>query len=413
VTLDGLPRWEKWLSGPIRGGTAGDTGSGALFVSLEETRIASYLNLSASIIATGIGAYAVDEGRYPPTGDLEPLLIPPYLRCFPSNFFAGRPATWSSTPFPGDYDYSSSPDGLSYEFAFWDEEGNRVAVYRDDICVSPTEDRPPSVASFDSDGNQIWLTSVGAMGVEITPLTLTAAGTVVFGTSGGEVVALESSDGEERWRTPVGGSFLTAAAVLPDNGVVFVNGAGDVSVLDPEGSVRWTFPTRVAPGGAPTTTADGLIYVPGLDGILRFFESSGGPPTLLDLGDGGLAGLSTSTVQSEGWIYTGRTDGAVVALVPRSTYGRPEDPGAVLFATGEKGAVRVGFAWEGAALPNIPGAHFHLLRWSDIRFGTPEQILLPHPSAVTLFSDTGAAGNLLFYRLRAADCGENESVESW
>jgi outer membrane protein assembly factor BamB len=394
--------------GGCRGAAASDA-AGNTWVARGPAVIGELLDREAWAIATAIESYSIDNNAYPETGDLEQHLVPTYLPCLPENLLGGRTQSWSPTPSPGDHDYARSSDGTGYVIAIWGEDGSRVTEIDTGSQTREAQDLPPSVTAYDTSGAERWSVRIGLPTHDVSPLALTADGGIVVGTTGGELVILDAATGAERARTDVGEPLVTAPAHLPDGGIVVVTGNGTAVAHDPDLGERWRLWLGATVTAAPTTTGDGVTYVPDLDGVLHALAADGALLWEVFLGGVSRSGLSTAAVQSDGWLYVGRTDGALVAVVPVETAGRPADPGNVLRPNFIKGPTRAGLRWPLATPPRDPGAHWHLRRWPGVLLGLGDDLLPSHPSAVTDFVDEAALGTLLFYRLHAADCGENES----
>jgi hypothetical protein len=218
------------------------------------------------------------------------------------------------------------------------------------------------------------------------------------GTRGGDALALDPATGGELWRTPIGPGLSLAPAVLPGEVVVFVSDAGVVSALEPDGRIRYSFPSGATCTAAPTATADGVVYVPGGDGVLRAYDASGTRVLQAPLGGVRRAALTTSAVPHAGWVYVGRSDGELLALSSSLTRGAPGDAGNVLRAI--KRGPDVVFEWTGAA----PACAY------NVRGGTGRGPLPDDPIIVTvppgLPSDPGAIGRpgKILYHLHGLSC---------
>lgn len=405
-TSGGARSWSDVRWGGTRGAAAHDA-SGNAFVSHVASRVAAAAMNAARTIATAVESYSIDNSAYPASGDLEAVLTPTYIRCLPPSLMHDGPMTGAPFAAGGDYEYVLL-DTFAYTITLWDDDGGVLTVFDTGAFTQVAEDRPPLVVSLAPDGTPRWRTRVGLPTQDVTPVAL-GGGSVIVGTTGGELYALDAADGSERWRVDAGEPLSLAPALLPDGGPVLVTGSGTVVAHAPDGSERWRRWMGSTITAAPATTADGVTYVADLDGTLRALSPADGA-TIWSTYLGGVdrAGLTTTPVQSEGWLYVGRSDGALLALVPRETAGRPQDP-APLMAAGRATTTSVGWTWAAAPWPSDPGAHWHLHRWAGSLLDAPDELLAPHPSAATGFVDASAAGSLLFYSVVAADCGENVS----
>ncbi|MCC6202552.1 MAG: outer membrane protein assembly factor BamB [Gammaproteobacteria bacterium] len=128
--------------------------------------------------------------------------------------------------------------------------------------------RDAEVAAFDlSSGKRHW--NRGVKQAEITGAIAAGAGSIVVGTAGGEVIALDRDDGTERWRVPVGSEVL-APAVIGERIAVVRSGDGHVFGLDlASGSRLWSYdrpvPALSLHGTSAPVLASGRVIV-GFDG---------------------------------------------------------------------------------------------------------------------------------------------------
>lgn len=97
-------------------------------------------------------------------------------------------------------------------------------------------------------------------------------GLVVVGSLGGDVIALDATDGSERWRARVGSEVIAPPAV--GQGQVFVrSNDGRITAFDAAtGERRWfhdfELPTLTVRGNAPLTLGPGVLFVGNDDGTL-------------------------------------------------------------------------------------------------------------------------------------------------
>jgi outer membrane protein assembly factor BamB len=121
-------------------------------------------------------------------------------------------------------------------------------------------------------------------------------GTVYVGTEFGRFLAIRPS-GSIKWSVQVPGAVEVTPAILHDGRIVFVNSAGTIYVLRPDGSPSWHYRTRVSclcPSPSPAIEPDGTIYLSWLytlyafkpNGILKWTYHAdlgiGGPPAVGD-----------------------------------------------------------------------------------------------------------------------------------
>ena len=97
------------------------------------------------------------------------------------------------------------------------------------------------------------------------------------------------------------------------------------SIPAPQGPcVGSIYPTAPLAAVAPTVTSDGVTYLRDLSGRLHAVRSDGSVAWTRDLGGPGGAGLTTSAIPHQGWVYVGRGDGALVASRLRGGWGGAE-----------------------------------------------------------------------------------------
>jgi outer membrane protein assembly factor BamB len=97
-------------------------------------------------------------------------------------------------------------------------------------------------------------------------------GTVYMGTLFGEFLAIRPN-GTIKWRITVPGTVEAAPAILLDGRIAFVNSAGTIHVVGPDGSHSWHFETHVSclcPDPSPAIGGDGTIYVGWFETVYAF-----------------------------------------------------------------------------------------------------------------------------------------------
>jgi eukaryotic-like serine/threonine-protein kinase len=111
-------------------------------------------------------------------------------------------------------------------------------------------------------------------------------GTVYMGTFDGTFLAIRPN-GTLKWSVSVPGTVEMTPAILSDGRIVFVNSAGTIYVVMPDGSPSWHFTTHVScgcPDPSPAIGRDGTIYMAwwetvyafAPDGTLRWTFDTGG-----------------------------------------------------------------------------------------------------------------------------------------
>jgi outer membrane protein assembly factor BamB len=149
------------------------------------------------------------------------------------------------------------------------------------------------------------------------PATLT---TLYSGTSDGTVTALNAADGSKRWSHPTGVSNLphlvtSGTIVYASVGLQAANSPTTILALGAaDGAVKWQTQIGGSPnygGGLPLTVANGVVYAPGADGVLRALDGATGTELWHYAVGGGVAAVTVAggTVYSQNYL-----DGGLVAL---------------------------------------------------------------------------------------------------
>ncbi len=138
--------------------------------------------------------------------------------------------------------------------------------------------RKGDLQSWDRQGKRLWQTRLK------TPITggvALSGNTVLVGTQGGVLCALNAEDGQVRWRRALTGSLLSLPLVTADRVVVLGND-GAVTGLNPEtGAVVWTFDTHI-----PSVSMRGTAAPVLADAGTVLIASSNGRVYALDLNNG-------------------------------------------------------------------------------------------------------------------------------
>ncbi|MBX3208820.1 MAG: PQQ-like beta-propeller repeat protein [Labilithrix sp.] len=116
------------------------------------------------------------------------------------------------------------------------------------------------VSFIDAEGEERATVKVGA--AQVGPAAMTSDGTVVFMSSGGDVIGVRRSSALLRFSTRIGGERnLRAAPLALDDGGVVVATLTDLVVLDSEGNVRARVSLPEMPGAPLVAAGDKVLAV--------------------------------------------------------------------------------------------------------------------------------------------------------
>ena len=179
---------------------------------------------------------------------------------------------------------------------------------------------------------------------EITSPTVAADGTVILGTSGGEVYALLPL-GDPDWFVTVGATVSLPPTMLPNGDLVIATDDSQLHYISAHGSVVWTVGLNSA---AAQVAAERLIYVAGDNGDLDAYGFDGQERWTLPLADA-LVGIA---IDQDGSIYASGTTS------PRDRGGRPAiarpaERGAFLYGAEPEGKLKWSFELEDTPLAPI------------------------------------------------------------
>ena len=101
-----------------------------------------------------------------------------------------------------------------------------------------------------------------------------AGGLVFFGTADGQLRVVDAATGQEHWQFASGQTSEPLRTPTVSNGVVYVNVGPTLYAFDATtGAEHWR---TTFDGARPVTTAGGLLYTAGLDGIIYALDSADG-----------------------------------------------------------------------------------------------------------------------------------------
>lgn len=144
--------------------------------------------------------------------------------------------------------------------------------------------------------------------------TIAPDGDLVVGADG---IYRIGKDGEIRWHTPSGDGVrarhVFSTPLVTDTLVVAGGFDGNVTALETDGALAWTFAIGADVDGSPVTDASGTIYVGADDGKLYALKQDGtlawSWPTKGEI-------RSAATLGGDGTIHVASADGSLYALTP-------------------------------------------------------------------------------------------------
>lgn len=159
--------------------------------------------------------------------------------------------------------------------------------------------------ALNPDGSLEWRYAAGQ---KIYPSALVVGSSVIFGTSGQELVSL-TLQGETRWKLPLGDVVDASATLGPDGRIYAVaNGAYSIDLL---GRVNWHKPTAGHVRTAPAIHPARLIVVGTIQGTLVALRPDGSIAWETPLG-GAIEGAAS--IDDEGRIYVGTARGEILQV---------------------------------------------------------------------------------------------------
>lgn len=124
---------------------------------------------------------------------------------------------------------------------------------------------------------------------------------------GGELYALDMSNGEELWRFDVDGGFPTVSG-----GVVYIGDRDFYAIDAHSGSMLWSFDVKRGVDVHPAVSGDAVYFSTGEGVFYALGKSSGQERWRFDLGQ--VVQIASSPALKDGAIYFGGPDGNVYAL---------------------------------------------------------------------------------------------------
>lgn len=197
----------------------------------------------------------------------------------------------------------------------WDTDGNKrwgitgtgsmysaPAVSADESTVYFLDTGSGQVRALNTeDGSDKWAAPVGTGGSRHgSSLSIDADGTIYY-TTEAHVIALtdEGETGSVKWATEVTDAAQSGVIVGP-NGDLYAGTRGGLLALDPDdGNIKWTYSADVLES-VPAVDANGYVYVGTADGRLVIVDSEGEFEIELQLGD---KSVNSPTIASDGTVF--------------------------------------------------------------------------------------------------------------
>jgi outer membrane protein assembly factor BamB len=188
------------------------------------------------------------------------------------------------TIYVGSWDknlYAVTPGGVErWRFPTGGVISSSPAIGADGTIYVGSEDQ--RLYALSPDGARKWEYLTNGP-IQSSPV-LGADGTVYFGADR-HFYALHPADAvetREKWKTDLGSTLASTAAVRGDGVIIFGADDGKVRALEPDtGAVRWVFDTQPRYGdvieSSPVVAPDGSIYVGSEDGMLYKLSGNGSP----------------------------------------------------------------------------------------------------------------------------------------
>jgi outer membrane protein assembly factor BamB len=141
-------------------------------------------------------------------------------------------------------------------------------------------------------------------------VTMGPGGVLYAGNTGGAEYAI-NPNGRLRWLYPTGNSVWSNAAIAPDGTVYFGSIDLNIYAVDSRGRLRWQRPTAGFVTSSPAIGPDGTVYIGSFDGALHALDPrTGADRWTFATGDH----VYASPAIGERAVYIASTDGSIYAL---------------------------------------------------------------------------------------------------
>ena len=166
-------------------------------------------------------------------------------------------------------------------------------------------------------GTLKWKTILDYGSVESTP-AIDENGVIYIGTiwngDGNYVYALNSSNGNLKWKYYTGNHVDSSPAIGADGTIYFGDWSGYFHALHPDGTVKWKYHTGDVITGSPAIGPDGTVYIGSHDSILYAFNPDNGS-VKWKFDTGGWVRVSPC-VGDDGTVYCVSFDNFLYAIYP-------------------------------------------------------------------------------------------------
>jgi outer membrane protein assembly factor BamB len=170
-----------------------------------------------------------------------------------------------------------------------------------------------------SNGTLKWKTQLATGSVESTP-AIDENGVIYIGTIwdpyGNYLYALNSSNGDVKWRYATGNDVDSSPAIGSDGTIYFGDWSGYVHALHPDGTIKWKYHTGDVITGSPAIGPDGTVYIGSHDSILYAFNPDNGT-VKWKFDTGGWVRVSPC-VGDDGTVYCVSFDNYLYAVYPNN-----------------------------------------------------------------------------------------------
>ena len=173
------------------------------------------------------------------------------------------------------------------------------------------------ILAYDPAGGLLWAYPANCA---YGSVTLADDGAVIFGDRDGLLTVLDP-DGTYRWSYPTGGQIDGTAAVADDGTIYIYSNDGNLYALTPAGGLLWSYDLGEEPHNwryhsSPAISADGTVYIGGHDGRFHALNPDGSAQWVADTG--GVI-VTSPALSGDGTILTACGSAGLVALDPTGT----------------------------------------------------------------------------------------------